>query len=122
MTTRCHRVGVAVGLLAVLALALAAPQPSRAGEHFRNCGKSRKLRVRIIASHVSCRKARRLVHADLRGGVGSGQEKRVRGYPGWKCSSGDRSGSFARGCYAPGTPEVPIRLLRSSRRPGWVWR
>lgn len=62
---------------------------------------------------MACRKARRLVAAYLRCGVGSGQEKGVRGFPGWKCSTGDRSGSCARGRYKPGTPQVQFAYLEA---------
>lgn len=76
--------------------ATAAARLSTAVEHWRDCGNGKALPVGIDAYRVSCATSRRIVGAYLHGkGVGVGFH-RVKGFPRWTCSTGDRSGSRAK--------------------------
>lgn len=103
-------------LLALAALTLSAslPRSASAEVHFKNCGKVPRLGVVVEASKVSCGKAIRIVGAYKRSGVGKGFPKRVPGFQGWQCSSGDRLGSCSRGgSYAPGAPQIVFPYLEA---------
>jgi hypothetical protein len=106
---------ILAGLLAVASLTIAAALPgaASAGVHLKNCGKVQRLGVEVEATKVSCRKAIRIVAAYKRSGVGRGFPKRVPGFPGWECSSGDRLGSCSRGSYAPSAPQIVFPYLQA---------
>lgn len=121
---RRREIGLAGCLLGLLLLSLAGPPPSRASEHFRRCGTDAGLRVEIQVFRVTCAKARRIVKAYLDAEPGLPITP-VKGFPAWKCSTGDRAGSCARGKYASGVPEIlfafleaPGRVASAEPRPG----
>jgi hypothetical protein len=103
------------GCLIALSLGLIAPQSSSAGEHFRPCGDARGLGVEISAGGVSCRESRRILEAYFGNGE-SVTTVPVKGFAGWRCSSGDDGGTCARGRYLSGAPEINFFYLGQSSR------
>ena len=115
---RIVRTGVVLGL-AIAALApnsSAAPgnassRTARAAAYFRSCGNYPALRVGIETHRVSCAVARSVVKAYLHGkGVGV-DFHRVKAFPAWTCSTGDRSGGCSKGKFAVGVPEIDFFYL-----------
>jgi hypothetical protein len=89
---------------------LAAPRLSLAAEYFGACANDKALHVGIQVHDVSCAKARRIVTAYLHEKVGPMPE-RVKGYPAWTCSTGDRSGTCSKGRIRSGGPEIGFYYL-----------
>jgi hypothetical protein len=77
-----------------------------AAAHFRQCGLDRTLAVRISVYHVSCRSARKIVGAYLRSKRANQLPRRVKGFPGWTCSTGSVSGSCDKGKVSRGSPSI----------------
>lgn len=106
---------ILMGCVIVLTIALLAPQSSQAGEHFRRCGDARGLGVEISAGGVSCRRSRRIIKSYFQSGP-SITIVPVKGFPGWRCSSGDAGGSCAHGKYLSGVPEINFFYLKAPGR------
>lgn len=99
-----HAATVTVGRLAAPRLALAA-------ERFEKCANYNALHVGFHVHRLSCAVARRILRAYLYGNVGTGGIERVKRYPAWKCSTGDRSGLCSKGRVASGVPEIDFFYL-----------
>lgn len=89
---------------------------SEAAVDFKNCGTYKSLRVKLYVRNVSCSTAQRIVSAYFHGpGHALPGIYRVRGYPSWKCSSGNRSGSCAlHGHFGANVPEIEFSYLISA--------
>lgn len=84
-----------------------------AAEHLRDCGTFNRLRVEIRAYHVSCATSLLIVGAYLHHERAGGGFQRVKGLPRWTCSTGDSSGSCAKGKITGGVPEIDFFYLEA---------
>lgn len=84
-----------------------------AAGYFRDCGRYNRLHVRIQVHHVSCGTARRIVRSYLHHEQAGGGIQRVPGFPHWKCSTGDRSGTCFKGKIGSGVPEIAFFYLKA---------
>lgn len=98
-------------LAAVTAERFAAPRFALAAERLEKCANYNALHAGFYVHRVSCAMARRILRAYLRGNVGTGGFERVKGYPAWTCSTGDRSGICSKGRVASGVPEIDFFYL-----------
>ena len=96
---------------AAVTVRLAAPRLALTAERLENCANYNALHVGFYVHRVSCAMARRILRAYLRGNVGTGGFERVKGYPAWTCSTGDRSGICSKGRVASGVPEIDFFYL-----------
>ena len=90
---------------------LSSPRVSLASVHFRSCRTSNALHVGIDVYHVSCASSRRIVGAYLHHERAGGGFQRVKGFRRWTCSTGDGSGSCAKGKIDSGVPEINFFYL-----------
>jgi hypothetical protein len=91
-------------------------QASLAAEHFRNCGNLKALGVHIQVYGVSCAMSQQILRAYLHHEDPGGVIQRVKGFPAWRCSTGDGSGSCNKGKLGSGTPEIDFFYLAAPRR------
>jgi hypothetical protein len=81
---------------------------------FRGCGNSNALHVGIRADAVSCATSRRILGAYLHNEQAGGGIQPVKGFPGWTCSTGDRSGTCSKGDVgAVGAGEIDFFYLEA---------